>query len=428
MFQKLEGKIHALLEKHSERAGLDLPYFVKNGFWVVLRQAISTLCGLVLSVAFARLATQEVFGQYQFILSILSIVSILSIPGLNTSVVRSAAGGYDGDYKNAVRKSFLWSLLGIPAILVIGGYYYAYQNQALGMAFMVSSIFFPFFYAPNTWDYFLQGKSRFDVSARFSSVQAVINASATTAVVFFYRDNLAVITMTYMISYSFFNGYYYWKSLAYVDNDRQDEEAVRYGWFLTKMNALGIIAENADRIILGAFLSPAALSAYAIVSIIPTKIKDLGKPLLNVFFPKLVGLRENVENIIREKKKLIFLLVLFLVIMSAVYYIFIEKINYLLFGGNYAQYYFYSKYFTAFFALYMPLNIMMRYAQAKKKNRIILVSDTGYYLMKIVLSIFFIIKYGIFGAVIAFNVSFLLWFSFYAFNLFWSEKINPDGS
>lgn len=148
MIQKTQEKIFILSRKYGRKFGLDLPYFVKNGFWVILRQGVGAITGLALSVAFARLATQEVFGQYQFILSILSIVSILSIPGLNTSIIRSAARGCDGDYKEVVRVSFIWSLLGVPALLIIGGYYYIYQSHPLGIALMISSIFFRFFTLP----------------------------------------------------------------------------------------------------------------------------------------------------------------------------------------------------------------------------------------------------------------------------------------
>ena len=85
------------------------------------------------------MVTREVFGEYQFVLSVLAIISILSIPGLNISLIRSVARGYEGDYKKVVKVSFKWSLLGVPVLLMVGSYYYLHQRQLLGIALMISS-------------------------------------------------------------------------------------------------------------------------------------------------------------------------------------------------------------------------------------------------------------------------------------------------
>lgn len=288
MIKKVHNKIYLISKSMGEKFGLDLPYFVKNGFWVLFRQGIASVGGLLLSVAFARLATQEVFGQYQFILSILSIASILSVPGLNTSIIQSVAKGCDGDYKKVVKTSFLWSLLGIPILLIVGGYYYIYQNHSLGIALMISSIFFPFFYAPNTWDSFLQGKSRFDISAKYSSIQSLINTVATIGIIFFYRNNLIAIVTAYLISFTFFNGYYYFKSLKYVKNEKSDKETIRYGWFLTRIGMLNLVSSNLDKIVVGIFLSQAQLAIYSVGILFSKQIQNVTKSALWIVAPKQI--------------------------------------------------------------------------------------------------------------------------------------------
>ncbi|MFA7209288.1 MAG: oligosaccharide flippase family protein [Parcubacteria group bacterium] len=288
MIKKLKNKVYTLSKEWGSRIGLDLPYFVKNGFWVAIRQGIGMVSGLALSIAFARLATQEVFGQYQFILSVLSIVSILSIPGLNTSITQSVARGYDGDYERVVKTSFLWSLLGIPTLLIIGGYYYVFQNHSLGIAFMIASIFFPFFYAPNTWDAFFQGKSRFDVAAKYSSIQAIINAVATIVIIFFSSESLIAIIIVYLVSYTFFNGYCYFKSLKYIENEKKDKDTLKYGWFLTKIGILNIIANNIDKIMVGVFLSQSQLAIYSIGIMVSKQIQNITKSLLGITVPKQI--------------------------------------------------------------------------------------------------------------------------------------------
>ncbi len=141
----IKNKINLFFSSKSKRVGLDLLYFVNNGSWLFLKQLIGGICGLLLSVAFARMTTKEIFGQYQLILSIFSIVSLISIPGLNISVARSVARGNDGDYKNSVKKSFFWSLFGIPVLWITGVFYYLIESHIFGITLMLSGLFFPFF-------------------------------------------------------------------------------------------------------------------------------------------------------------------------------------------------------------------------------------------------------------------------------------------
>ena len=422
MFHALENKIYIISKKYGQKLGLDLPYFVKNGFWVFLRQGIGAVCGLALSIAFARLAAQEVFGQYQFILSVLSIVSIFSVPGLNTSLTRSVARGFDGDYKKVVRISFLWSLLGIPALFLLGGYYYLYQNHSLGIALMFSSVFFPFFYAPNTWDAFLQGKSKFDISTKYSLIQAIINSLATISIIFFFRNNLFIIMITYFVSYTFFNGYYYLISLKYVENKKKSVDTINYGWFLTKINFLGIVAANIDSILVGILLGPVNLAIYSIVSLVAIKVKDLTKSVGVLFIPKIAKAETSLSNLLKPHKLKILTVFLFAAVFSFLYYFFIFDVNRILFSDKYASYSYLSKIFSVTVFLSTFLSFLSYYSSAKKNKFVIKITNPVFYTTKIIINVFFIYKFGLIGAVVAFNISTILWFILFVSGILYTEK------
>jgi O-antigen/teichoic acid export membrane protein len=288
MISRTRSKIYQLSKKYGQKMGLDLPYFVKNGFWVIVRKFFDVTAGVLLSVVFARLASQEVYGQYQYILSIFGTVSILSIPGLNTSLIKSVAEERDGEYENIVKISFFWSFLGIPILFAIGAYYYLTASHSLGIALILASIFFPFFYAPNTWYNFLQGKKRFDVLAKFGAMQAVLNTIATIIVIFFYRNSLIAITLTYLVSYTFFNVFYYFKSLKYIENSARDAESISYGFFLTKLSVISTISANLDKILIGIFLSPVALAIYSVGMLFTSQIQAISKSFLLVVSVKAI--------------------------------------------------------------------------------------------------------------------------------------------
>jgi len=55
MIKTIQNKILILSKKYGQKVGLDLPYFVKNGFRVAFRQGVGIITGLALSIAFARI-------------------------------------------------------------------------------------------------------------------------------------------------------------------------------------------------------------------------------------------------------------------------------------------------------------------------------------------------------------------------------------
>lgn len=405
MLLLLKNKIHTLSLLYGKKWEIDLYYFVKNGFWIVIKQSMGTFFGLLLSITFSRLASKDIYGQYQLVLSIFSMISILSIPGLNIAVARSVAMGNDGEYKKSVRKSFCWSLLGSPVLFLIGLYYFCLKSDSiLGTSLIISSVFFPFFYAPNTWGGFLMGKSKFDVYAKFSLILDMISTVFTATVVILFPNNLILIVSSYFISYSLINGLYYFKSLKYISNDKKDGKTLKYGWFLTLNYNIEAIAESINKVVIGLFLSPAFLAIYSIVSLLPVKFRNISKPFLNILFPKMTSQKVNLTEIIKKRKKFFYFLLLITFLLGMAYLFLIESVCLLLFGENYAEYYHYARYFSIFIILDFPILFMTKYIQAKKMSDAIFFTGPVFIIFKLALTAFFIFRWNLLGAIVAFNL------------------------
>ena len=387
---------------------VDLAYIIKNEFWVYLKLGISLIIGLAVSVAFARLASKEVYGQYNFILAILAIASLLSIPGLNNAVLRSTARGNDGNYKQAVKTSFLWSLLGIPALLGIGAYYYYYDSQIIGICLMMSSIFFPFIYAPNTWDSFLVGKKRFDLTARYGIIQSSISAAAIIAILLLNANHLVLILATYLITSSFLTCLLYRRSLKYIENKAKDDECQKYGYFLTTANIVGTLAKNIDKILIGTLLGAPQLAIYAIAIVIPTAIKDLLKFVWAPFTPKISEQGIRIGEVGRKIKRLILPLALMVLGGSLLYWLFIDDIILLLFSSKYMEAGIYSKMLLLMILASIPLSFLGAFTIAKKKTRSIVLGYHIFPFLKLLIMFGFIYQWGIWGAVWGLNLSMLV--------------------
>lgn len=358
---------------------------------MTLRQIIVLGSGLALSIAFARLASQEVFGHYQFILSILSLVSIVSIPGLNVSILGSTARGFEGSFKRAVKTSFLWSLIGIPVLLAIGGYYYIYESHIVGLAFMAASLLFPFLFAPNTWDAFLQGKERFDIAARYASIQATVNAAAIIGILFLFKNNLLLIIVMYTLILALFNILWFRRSLRYVENKKEDKETIPYGWFVTKIQILSLIAGNLDKVLIAIFIGPAQLAVYAIGTNFAKKFLHFVKSLLGVATPTIS--KKNTVSIKLYGK--IFILAL---IVAIVLFLLMPVLIPFLFSAKYTDSILLSQFVVAFLPFYI-LNILYKnhFLLYLKDKKILLRESIIFPLTKILLMIPLLYFFGIKG-------------------------------
>ena len=400
MFRRAKAKIN----KYEKRYQLDLSYAIKNSFWVYLRQAIALITGLAVSVVFARLASKEVFGQYNFILALLAVVSLLSIPGLNSAVMISSAKGYEGSYKKAVRTSFLWSLLGIPALLGVGAYYYYYNSQIIGFCLMMSSIFFPLLNAPNTWDSFLKGKKRFDLTTKYGSIQATINAAAIITILFLNANNLVFIFTTYLITSSFVTCTLFMSSLKYIENNKEEENngCIRYGYFMTTTNIAGYISKNIDKILIGSLVGAPELAIYAIAMMIPTKLKDILKLPLVPYTPKITQDGIEMEHIWEKLKRLILPLVLILLAGSVLYLLFIDDVIILLFSRKYAESIIYARILLIYVLISPFAALLATFNIVKKKKRVLIITNHLYPFVHLPIVVGFIYLWGIMGAVGAF--------------------------
>lgn len=410
MVKYFKDKLFILSQVYSKKTGLDLVYFVKNGFWMMLRQAADILIGTILFAIFARLATKEIFGFYQFVLSVFAVVGILSIPGLNTAVLRDVSRGNDGDYVPAVKKSFIWSLLGIPVIVLVGAYNYITGNQELGIILMVVSIFFPFFYAPNTWGAFLQGKTQYKKFAIFGIFQSLINALATATILLLNSRNALLIISVYLLSYSIYGIICYYKTLKYVQNKKSSGETIKYGWFLTKINFFNFIGESADKVIIGTLLSPVSLAIFSVISVLPFRMKMVIKSAVSISFPKMSQDDFSIVEFIKKKQGKIALATIsfFSIIVGIVYYSTITLISEIFFGDKYLEYYFYGKYFVILVIFYTPLLIATWYLQAKKMSKPIAYVNVISFVIKIISLVIGVKIWGILGGIWIYNINVVL--------------------
>ena len=238
-----------------------------NIFWSNLNQVVMTGFALVTSVAFARLGGEsgkELYGQYLFILGIFGLFSIISVPGVQICVFRTAAQGYEGVYRRATRFSFLWSLLGIPLLVIAGIFVYLFKAKILGISLIAVALFFPFEISLQNWMLYLKGRSEFRRLAFYNSIKFFISLLAIAASIVF-TQNIIVILVAYLLVSSGFNIFYHLKTVSSLKNDEVDEGWKRQSLALTVVALSSIIFGRVDIVLIGALLPFGDVAIYGLV-------------------------------------------------------------------------------------------------------------------------------------------------------------------
>ena len=248
---KLRKKIYFTSKKIGDKIGIDLPYYVENGFWVTLSQFVNMAASMVMSIVFTRYLSKELFGEYQLVLSFIALFAILSYSGLNTSILRSVAKGFDYSYVKAVEFSFKKSLLAIPLFIGIAVWYYFQDNVQLSFAFIAAGLLFTFIQAHSKWISYWKGKEKFEKAVKQQIIQNLMLNGLLILSAIYFSDNLLIIISTYLLINAGFNTFWHYKTKQLIIIKKIDNDCIPYGKYMTKIRLLGNISLYFDKILIG---------------------------------------------------------------------------------------------------------------------------------------------------------------------------------
>jgi O-antigen/teichoic acid export membrane protein len=294
----------------------DLRYLVKGSFWLSVGQIISSITSFALLVVFTNLmpATN---GDYKYILSIAGILGIFTLGGVNTTVTRSIARGYEGSLQQGLKTRMLWGMVGGCAGLLLSFYYFYNHSFALAIAVIMTSIFLPFFDPLGIYESYLQGKKQFRQMTRYY-ITTQISTTAIVLITLLLSRNLLLIVLAYFSSWTLFRWYYLKKTLRLPMNTLTEATTIPQGKHLSYMSVIGTVANYIDRLLVFHFFGDISLTVYSI-AIAPTEqIKAFVKSIDTLAFPKFsVQTKETAKKNLYKK----FLQLLLFTILITGFYI-----------------------------------------------------------------------------------------------------------
>lgn len=386
-----------ILNKLEKRLEMNFRLFMKNFSYMFANNIITIIFALALSVMLARVLSLEVFGQYNFILSIFGLMAILSLPGMNTSITRSCARGFDGSFIEGTKIRVRWGLFGSFVLLLFGLYYYIGGSFLLSFGFVLAALFFISYYSFRTYQFFLLGKKRFKrYSAYLASITIIANL--ITMIIAYYFRNLLIILFVLFGLTSLINFIFLFKTIKERKNDEIDKDLIPYGKHLTIINMVSMIKSYFDKIIVAFFLGFEFLAIYSVAIIIPRQAKPLWTMISNTIFSDLSRKsKKEAYSAVRSRFKYILLLEAAIIIIGI---IILPPIISYFYSKKYIEAIFYAQ-LLMFLTLSGPGIILFSLSAAQKQLKKVYKISTIPPLIDIFLLVLLTPIYGLLGACIA---------------------------
>ncbi|OHA58419.1 MAG: hypothetical protein A2571_01410 [Candidatus Vogelbacteria bacterium RIFOXYD1_FULL_44_32] len=346
MLQVLQVKFYRFLRWSEQYTKTDMVYMAKGGSWLVASQVISSLCSLVLVIAFANLIPAELYGKYRYVISIIGILAVATFPGLNSVAITSVAQGHDSTFWKLLYRRTLWSFVSTLAGFFIASYYYLQGNNELALVFVVAAVATPLLSTSGMYAAFLNGKKDFQRLAQWSTIAKFGTTGALVLALFFVKS-LWVLFLVYfipeLIIESIFLWYLYRHNIKGVESEFDFKKYSHFGFHLSLMEVFKIVASQIDKILVFHYLGATQLAVYAIATTAPGQIKSLFQNMTTLALPKLSAVTE--EDIRVNLPQKLLRLELLILGFVALYWI-VAPVLFPLFFPQYAEAVFISQIFS----------------------------------------------------------------------------------
>ena len=292
--ERLKNYTYSLLRKSEKYTKTDMVYLVKGGFWTSLSYITSNILALCLSIAFAHLLSKENYGTYQFILSISSILSALTLTGMNISITRSVARGFEGSFKKSIPVQIKYNTVASLAALIIALYYGIQHNTEMMLGVIIIGATVPFINALNTFTSFLGGRRYFKTGFWFGIFQNIPYYIVMIGSLFFISNPVILITVNFGVNLLIMAILHFVTIYLYKPNNQIDESAISYGKHLSLGSIAGTVIGQLDNILVFHYLGTAELAIYAFATNIPERLNAFLKSFSGLAFPKF-SVKTNAE-------------------------------------------------------------------------------------------------------------------------------------
>lgn len=267
----------------------DIRYFASGMSWLLASETVSHLTSIATTLALANLISPDVFGKYQYVQAVASLLVLASLPGIQVALARAVADGRDGALRVATTTRFRWALLGSAAGVSYGLGEVFRGEPSVGWSVIIVAVALPVSEPASLYVSFLTGRRLFKMQAVYSAATQVVLVCATLAALWL-APSLLWLTVAMIASTVLVNGVGFITVVRrYVTNERSDVDLVSYGRSMTILQVVSVATLSLDRLLIYQMLGGEALAVFTMAMLFPRRFKGLLGLVGDLAFPKFVS-------------------------------------------------------------------------------------------------------------------------------------------
>lgn len=373
----------------------DVMYIAKSGFWMNANFIFVSIFGLISAVLFARIVSKEVYGTYQFVLAIASLIAVFAPNNVSNAVLRATAQGNEGDFIKATKFQLRWGVIASIIAICLSLWYAIHQNISLSLSLILIALFVPSTLALNTWNAYVQGKKDYKRYFFYNALTTIISYGGVFLMLFFSRNFFWLVFANVVLSFVGNLILYFLTIKKMRPNTKTDPETIPYGKHLSIMGIPAGLAGQLDALLIFHYIGAPALAIYSFATLLPEKIAGGLKFIPIITLPKFS--EKNEDEVKSFFKKKIWWLLLFLSIVAGLYALSAPYLFRFLFPAYISSVHYTQVYSLSFFAIAASVAQAALLSQRKVKE--LYATTLAFPILKTILMFVLMFFYGIWGII-----------------------------
>ncbi|TQQ42016.1 flippase [Vibrio cholerae] len=321
---------------------------VKSSSWMLLEKVSRLFLGVLVSSLMARSLGPSDFGQLNFLISLLSIASVLSSLGLNRIIVREVANNVtDKLFINETVFTTLYLRLIVSLLLWIAAMMLCvvvFNDDFLYVAIVFFSLFFISF---DVFDFYAQGCSNFKIISLCRLLVFLVTSALKLYLIYMgygLESFILLVLIEYILIAIAFHLFFIRRSILlhsssiFIFNSRRATFLLKESWPEIIAGFGAILFMRVDQVFLQLISGDESVGIYSAATRITEAWYFLPAVLISTTFPKLLDARNNCSQRYQDGLQLLMsFLVLLSIVVAAFFTITADLIVALLFGKSYAE-------------------------------------------------------------------------------------------
>lgn len=292
----MQSLVHRVITWGERRFQTDVRYLVHGGSWLLLGQVVGVVVSFLLAIGYANFLPMEVYGTYKYVLSLLGIFSIFTLPGMETAAQRGVAQGKEAVFWTSFKWRVLGGIVAMCASLLLGLYYFFLNgNTQLGLIFIIIAPLLVFLEPLAHYGGLLIGRRMFRENTFYGTLLQIGMGIALLISILLIKNVVTLVAAYVIISVLLRGIFFIVITKRFPTNNIGDNESLEFGKHLSIVDVFGILSSRLDALLLFHFIGPTGLAVYSFARAITDNLQSAFKIITGaVAFPKLASLEKAI--------------------------------------------------------------------------------------------------------------------------------------